>query len=154
LGLLKECLNYNLETTINKIKQRIMIKGNNIANLTDRSGKNDVEVEINKKKQKDSVELRIKSKDSKEWLKSDIPIQELYSLVVSLVSGEQLDDLMPEREIKVRVYERQHKIELLRDMKKGEIVVANFKVEVPIDINDDIKIFAGKDYKVQIKELK
>jgi hypothetical protein len=135
-----------------------MIKGHNIANLTDLQGNSDVEVEINRYKGQDFVELRIKDKKdispTDKWKSANIGINELYSLVLSLVGGEELDELIPDRQIKVKVYERQHKIKLLRDMKKGEIVVANFKIEIPTDINDDIKTFVGKDYKVQIKELK
>jgi len=139
-----------------------MMKGHNIANLTDLENKSDVEVEINryidKGKGQDFVEFRIKDKKdispSDKWKSASISIKELYELVLMLVSGEQLESLIPDRQIEVKVYERQHKIKLLRNMKKGEIVVANFKIEIPTDIKDNIKTFVGKDFKTQIKEIK
>lgn len=133
------------------------MKGHNIANLIDINKNSDIEVEINKhNKNQNFVGLRMKRKTDNEiyWISADVEIKELYSLVLMLVSGEQQESLIPDRQIDVKVYERQHKIKLLKDMKKGEIVVANFKVEVPTNIKDDLKTFIGKDYKVQIKEIK
>jgi len=133
------------------------MKGHNIANLIDINKNSDIEVEINKHdKNQNFVGLRMKRKTDNEnyWISADIEIKELYELVFMIVNDEQRAELIPDRQIEVKVYERQHKIKLLKDMKKGEIVVANFKVEIPTNIKDDIKTFAGKDYKVQIKELK
>lgn len=125
-----------------------MMTGNNIATLTDKgAGKNDIEIEINKNgKQQDFVEFRVKDKHG-EWVKSYIGIKELYGIIFLLVDEKQQAELMPVRKTDVRIYERQHRIKLLRNMKKGEIVVANCRVEVPVRVEENIRALMGKEYK-------
>jgi len=120
---------------------------NNIATLTDKKGINNIEVEVNKGgKLKDYVEFKIRDKEG-EWIKSYISIKSLYGLVFLLVGEKEQDEMMPIRKTQVRVYERQHKIKLGRDMKKGEIVVANCKIEVPIRVEENIRALMGKKYR-------
>jgi len=120
--------------------------GNNIATLYDLRGKNNIECEINKNdKQQDYIEFRIKDKNG-DWIKSYINITELYGLIWLLVDKEQQQELMPVRQTEVRTYQGQHRIKLKRDMKKGEIVVANYHFEVPIKVEENIRALMGKKY--------
>jgi hypothetical protein len=115
-----------------------MMEGNNIATLYDKRGRNDIEIEINKNdKQQDYVEFRVKDKHG-DWIKSDIGIKELYGMIFLLVDKEQQAELMPVRQTQVRIYERQHRIKLKKDMKRGEIVVANCRVEVPLIVEEGL----------------
>lgn len=121
--------------------------GNNVATLKDKKGRNDIEVEINKNnRQQDYVEFRIKDWDGG-WMKSYISIKELYGLIFMLVDEKQQQELMPVRQTEVRIYERQHRIKLKKDMKKGETVVANCRIEVPVRIEENIRALMGKKYK-------
>ena len=123
-----------------------MMTGNNTAILTDRNGKNNIEIEINKNdKQQDYVEFRIRDKNG-EWIKSFVKIRDLYGLIFMLVDEEQQQELMPVRQTQVKIYERQHRIKLKKDMKKGEIVVANCKIEVPVRVEENIRALMGKKY--------
>ena len=123
------------------------ISTNNVATLIDRNGRNDIECEVNKGgKIKDYVEMRIKDERG-EWIKSYIKISDLYGFIWLLVDEEQQQELMPVRQTQVRIYERQHRIKLKKDMKKGEIVITNCKVEVPLRIEENIRALMGKKYK-------
>ena len=124
-----------------------MITGNNVAVLSDKNGRRDIECEINEGEEtKDYVELRMKDKNG-EWLKSYISINELYGLIFMLVDEEQQQELMPVRQTQVRIYERQHRIKLKKDMKKGEIITANCRIEVPVIIEENIRALMGTKYK-------
>lgn len=115
-----------------------MIIGNNVATLRDRNDKNDIECEINKtNKQQDYVEFRVKDEKDK-WIKSYIKIAELYALIFMIVDKEQQAEMMPVRKTEVRIYERQHRIKLKKDMKKGEIVVANCRLEIPLIVEEGL----------------
>lgn len=114
------------------------IKTNNICVLTDKKGKNNIECEINKNGEiQDYVELRIKDKNG-EWIKSYISIQELYGMIFMLVGEKEQTEMMPVRKTEVRIYERQHRIKLKKDMKKGEIVIANCRIEVPLLVEEGL----------------
>lgn len=120
--------------------------GNNIATLIDKKGRNDIEIEINKNdKQQDFVEFKVKDGNG-EWIKSYIGIKELYGIIFLLVDEESQQELMPVRQTEVRIYERQHRIKLKKDMKKGEIVIANCHIEVPLRVEENIKALMGKKY--------
>ena len=122
------------------------ITTNNVATLNDKNGRNNIEVEVNKGGEiKDYVEFRVKERDG-EWIKSYIKISDLYGLIWLLVDEESQQELMPIRQTEVRIYERQHRIKLKKDMKKGEIVVANCLVEVPLRVEENIRALMGKKY--------
>jgi hypothetical protein len=115
-----------------------MMTGNNVATLSDKNKRNDIEVEINKGgEQKEYVEIRVKD-DRGEWIKSYISIKELYGLIFMLVGEEEQKDMMPVQKTEVRVYERQHRIKLNKNMKKGDIVVANCRIEVPLIVEEGL----------------
>ena len=115
-----------------------MMKSNNVATLTDKRNKNNIEVETNKNdKQQGYVEIRIKDKDG-EWIKSYIDIKELYGLIFMLVGEKEQQEMMPVRKTQVRVYERQHRIKLKKDMRKGEIVIANCRINVPLIVEEGL----------------
>ena len=121
-----------------------MIKNNNVATLTDKNRKHDIEVEINKdNKQKDYVEMRVKDEND-EWIKSFISIKDLYGLIFMIVGEEEQKDMMPVRQTQVRVYERQHRIKLKRDMRKGEVVVANYRISVPLIVEEGLRSLVGR----------
>lgn len=108
---------------------------NNTAILTDRNGKHDIEVEI--KEANDYVEFRIKDKND-EWVQSFVSIKDLYGLIFMLVGEKEQEEMMPVRKTEVRIYERQHKIKLGKDMKKGEIVIANCRIDVPLVVEEGL----------------
>jgi hypothetical protein len=115
-----------------------MMKGNNIATLKDLKGINDIEVEVNKNdKQQNFVEIRMKDRDG-DWIRSSIQIKDLFGLVFMIVGEKEQEELMPVRKTEVRVYERQHRIKLNKDMKKGEIVVANCRVDIPLMVEEGL----------------
>ena len=120
-----------------------MMENNNVATLSDKNGRHDIECEVNKgDKIRDYVEMRVKDDDG-EWIKSQICIKDLYGLVFMLVGEKEQQEMMPVRKTDIRVYERQHRIKLSRDMRKGEIVVANCKVSVPTRIEENIRALTG-----------
>ena len=120
---------------------------NNVATLQDRNNLHDIEIEINKGgKIQNYVEFRIKDENGV-WIKSYISITELYGLIFMLVDEKQQQELMPIRQTEVRIYERQHRIKLKKDMKKGELVVANCRISVPVRIEENIRALMGKQYK-------
>jgi len=123
-----------------------MFTTNNVATLQDRNNQHNIEVEVNKGGEiKDYVEFRIKDERG-DWIKSYIKISELYGIIWLLVDEEQQQELMPVRQTQVRIYERQHRIKLKKDMKKGEIVIANCHIEVPLRVEENIKALMGKKY--------
>ena len=120
---------------------------NNVATLQDRNNLHDIEIEINKGgKIQNYVEFRIKDENGA-WIKSYISITELYGLIFMLVDEKQQQELMPIRQTEVRIYERQHRIKLKKDMKKGELVVANCRISMPVRIEENIRALMGKQYK-------
>ena len=46
--------------------------------------------------------------------------------------------MMPIRTTETRIYEGQHKIKLSKNMRKGEIVVANYRMSVPLLIEEGL----------------
>lgn len=121
-----------------------MFQTNNVATLTDRKGRNDIEVEVNKAgKVEDYVEFRVKDGNGN-WIKSYVEIQKLYALIFMIVDDEKQQEMMPIRKTQIRIYERQHRIQLKKNMKKGEIVVANCKIDVPLVIEEGLRGLIGK----------
>ena len=119
---------------------------NNVATLVDKNKRHNIEVEVNKNdKINDYVEFRVKDEKG-EWIKSFVSIKELYGLIFMLVGEKEQQEMMPVRKTEVRIYERQHKIKLKKDMKKGEIVIANCRISVPIRVEENIRALMGNKY--------
>jgi hypothetical protein len=115
-----------------------MMEGKNIATLTDLKGENNIEVEINKGNEaSEVVEMKVKDEEGN-WIKSVVSIRELYGMIFMLVGPKEQQELLPVRKTEVRVYERQHKIKLSRDMRKGEIVIANCKMDIPLMVEEGL----------------
>ena len=115
------------------------MKSNNTCTLTDIKGYRNIEVEVNKNnKVEDYVEFRVKDENGN-WVKSYVKIKELYALIFMLVGKEEQEVLMPIRQTDVRTYVRQHRIKLKKDMKKGEIVVANCRISVPLIVENGLR---------------
>lgn len=109
------------------------MKSHNIAVIPDIKHQNDIECEINKNDEyQDYVVLKMGDK------KAYVKIKDLYGLIFMLVGEEEQKDMMPVRKTEVRIYERQHRIKLKKDMKKGEIVVANCRIEVPLIVEEGL----------------
>lgn len=124
-------------------------KTHNVATLNDKNNQHNIEVEVNKGGIiKNYVEFRVRDKDG-EWIKSFIKIKELYGLIWMLVDDEQQQELMPVRKTQVKIIERQHRIKLGKDMKKGEIVVTNCRISVPVRIEENIRALMGKEYQTK-----
>lgn len=116
-----------------------MFETNNIATLTDIKGKNDIQVEVNKNNEiKDFVEFKVKDENGI-WIKSYIKINDLYYFIFPLLDTERQEKLMPIRQTQIRTYIRQHKILLKRNMKKGEMVVANCRIDVPLIVEEGLR---------------
>ncbi len=56
-----------------------------------------------------------------------------------LVGEEEQEAMMPERKTEERIYIRQLKIKLKKDMRKGETIIANYKISVPILIEEGLR---------------
>ena len=110
----------------------------NIATLSDKNGRYDIQVEVNKEgEMRDDVEFRIKDAMG-EWIKSRIAIKDLYGLIFVLVNPEQQQEMMPVRKTEIRYYERQHRVKVKRDIKRGEEVIVNCKISVPLVVEEGL----------------
>ena len=73
-----------------------------------------------------------------------IPIAELVGLLLSIGNEEQRDSLMPVRKTEVRKYIRQHKIMAKKNIKKGEFIVVNCEIDVPLTVTEGLAGIIGK----------
>lgn len=111
-----------------------MIKDHNFAILKDQNGANDVEFEVNwDPKYRELVKLSFAGKSS--TIKKD----DLWNFIFTIVKKAQQHKMVPVIKDEMIRYTKQHEIELQRDMKKGEIVVAHCKVNVKQEIDDAIR---------------
>lgn len=111
-----------------------MIKTHNKATLEDQEGVNPVDFEVNyDKDHRDYIKVTLNGKIS--VIKKD----DLWNLVFSIVKKDQQDKMVPVLKNEMVRYQKQHEIELQKDMKKGEIVIAHCAVNVHKEIDDSIR---------------
>ena len=107
-------------------RQVNMLKSHNFCLLKDSEGKNDVNVEINPdKKHIDIIKLTMNGKTA------TINKKELYTIAYLIADEEAQDRMTPTVNVEVTKYVRSIKLKAEKDIKKGEIIVANVEVEVP-----------------------
>jgi len=120
-----------------------MIKTTARAILQDQEGINNVTFDVNfSKDHKDFVKITIGNKIS--VIKRD----ELWNFVFSIVTADKQQQMVPVIKQEMLQYVKQHTVELQKDMKKGEVVAVNCKVNVPELVVDAIKrdLEAEKSY--------
>lgn len=118
--------------------------GHNIATLTDVRGQNDIEVEVNKDgKEEDFVEFKIRDCDG-DYIKSYISIKDLYGLVFLLVGPEEQADMIPIKKTEMRSEVRKIRVKAQKDIKRGEEIVVNYKLDYPLIIEENVNKLLGK----------
>lgn len=75
---------------------------------------------------------------------------DLWAAVFAMSGPEEQEKMMPVRQTEVTHYDRQHRIRLLKDMKKGEIVTANCHISVPTSVVEGLKGMVEKETKARI----
>lgn len=71
--------------------------------------------------------------------KAKIKQADLFSLVFYAANADQTDKLTPIQNTRVTMYVRKHKIKLLKDMRKGEEVIARCETPVETIVEQGIK---------------
>ena len=105
------------------------MEGYNVATLTDQSGQNDITLEVNPRSGEvaDVVKLRLGDKTA------IIKIRDLYNFVWVIANSEMQTELTPVQKTNVYVFERQHHVVAQKNIKKGEHLVVNCKIDVPVE---------------------
>lgn len=110
------------------------IKTTNIADIKDQRGINDVEFKVNfDKDEKDLIRIAIQDKTS--YIKRS----DLWNFVFTIVKADQQAQMIPVVKTEMVQYLKQHTVELQKDMKKGEILAVNCKVNVRKEIDEAIR---------------
>ena len=116
-----------------------VIEGYNKAILKDLgSGGNDLTAEVNFPGQKDVVKLTLGGKSAV------VAIKDLYTLVWSIGSAEQRDNLMPIKQTLVRKIRKRHIVEVTKDIRKGEKLNVRCETNVPVEIWEGLRGMMGK----------
>jgi hypothetical protein len=95
-------------------------------------GGSKVEMEINFSSDKDKVKIIV---DGREGI---ISKKDLYPFVFVIADEETQSKLMPVQRTTIRKYVKQHRVELLKDMKKGDVMVVNCEVDVPLTVEQGL----------------
>jgi len=112
--------------------------------LSDLQRKNDIKVEVNfsnKENLRDCIKLTMGDKTA------IIPISELHTLVWSVASEQQRDDLTPVKQTLVRKIVKKHMVEAKKNIKKGEMIRVRCETNVPVEIYEGLKGMMPKDNK-------
>ena len=116
-----------------------MIEGYNEATLYDKNKKNNVVCKVNwAPNEVSTIKMSIGDKEA------IIPIAELVGLLLSIGTDEQKDSLMPVRKTEMRKYVRQHRIMAKKNIKKGEFIVVNCEIDVPLTVTEGLAGIIGK----------
>lgn len=113
-----------------------VFEGYNKCKLSDLRKQNDITAEINfsdEEGKKDCVKLTMGDKEAL------IPISELYTLVWSVASEKERDNLIPVRQEKVRIIVKTHKVKVTKDIRKGEFLNVRCETNVPVEIYEGLK---------------
>lgn len=112
-----------------------MLEGNNIAVLKDQNGSNDVTLEVNPRTGEIADVVKLKMGDKT----AVITINDLYNFVWVIANSEQQTSLTPVRKTEVMIYERQHKVRANKNIKKGDVLIVNCKIDVPLTVVDSLR---------------
>lgn len=101
--------------------------------------RNDVSMEVNwNQNTGDTVRITIGDKTAV------IPYVSLYGFVFMNAEGEALSDLMPVKQTVVRKIRKQHHVIVKRSVVKGDRIVVNCEIDVPIAIVQALKGDMGR----------
>ena len=117
-----------------------IIQDYNKATLNDLKNQNNITVEINfsdKEDLADCVKLTMGDKSAL------IPIKELHSLVWMVVDANQREEMTPVVQKNIRYVEGYHKIQVKKDIKKGEYIMARYQVPVEERVVQGLKGMIG-----------
>lgn len=102
------------------------IKTNAQAALEDQVNHTNIIFDVNfDEKYKECVQISIAGH------KAVLKYSDLFSFMFVLATPEVQRQMIPSTSEEVRAYDRQHRIELQQDMKKGEVVFANCRIHIP-----------------------
>ncbi len=121
-----------------------MLLEHNIATLYDKSGKHNIDVEVNKKEEGQSyIEMSMRD-DRGQKISAFIPILELYALTMAVVGEKEQDELMPVRQTRMTTFRRKHIVQLKKDMKKGEKITYYTDINIPTVVEEGLAGLVGK----------
>lgn len=111
-----------------------MIKTKAGCTIEDQDGVNNVDFEVNfDQNRRDLIKITLGNKIS--LIKKD----DLWNFVFTIVKTDQQQQMIPVRKEEMEQYVKQHTVELQRDMKKGEIMAVNCKVNVRQEVADTVR---------------
>lgn len=110
-----------------------MLEEQTTLTLEDQSKNNNIECEIEPKKE--VVKLKLGDKTS--YIKMD----DIYALALLILTPDKRDLLLPVRQTKITKYMRQHRVKVKNDIKKGQEMVVNCEIDVPTITENSIKAF-------------
>ncbi len=64
---------------------------------------------------------------------------DLWAMVFAIMGPDEQEQIMPVRQTEVMHFEKKHMIQLKRDMKKGEVVMAVCRQSVPVTVVEGLK---------------
>ena len=111
------------------------------------SAGNNIKAEINFSKSeghKDCVRLTLDGKTA------IIPIKELHGLVWSVADAEQRDRLTPVTMTTIRKIKKLHKVEVKKDIKKGDFLNVRCETSVPVEVYEGLKGMLDKKPKTTV----
>ena len=111
-----------------------MIKTKAKAEILDQDGINNLDLEINwDPNRKDLIKVTLANKVS------IISKDDLWNFVFSIVQTDKQQQMIPVKKQEMEQYVKQHTVELQKDMKKGEIMAVNCKVNVRQEVADAVR---------------
>ena len=105
--------------------------------LIDQASKNDIECIV--KPEKDVVELKVKD------ITCFVRMDDIYALALLILKPDQKDSLLPVQQTTIRKYFKQHRVKVKKDIKKGQDLVVNCEIDVPLMIEQNIKAFLNSN---------
>lgn len=106
-----------------------MMQGHEKATYKDKLGVNDVEMEVNWN-ENTGEDIRITIGDKVAVISYD----DLYGFILLNSTGEKFSQIAPAQKTLVRKFIKQHTVEVGKPLKKGERVVVNCEIDVPITV--------------------
>ena len=68
-----------------------------------------------------------------------IRLDELYALIFSLVDMNQKADMLPIRQTQIRKYIKQHRVKVGKNLQKGDEMVVNCEIDVPLTVTEGLR---------------
>lgn len=94
---------------------------------------NKIECVVNPKK--DFVEMKFG--DEVAFVK----MADIYALALMILKPEEADSLIPVRTTTITKYKKQHRVKVKKNINKGEEVIVNCEISVPLIVEENIKAF-------------